>query len=112
LGLRPLNATDTAGEMRRMPVPVPADLAGPLSRQVPAAVRGGGDGGLGGGRQLGVEGVWPGRGGWSPSHYPVRLDPGAAAFTEVAAGGAAAGSLLKRVKEQIRQVPGNGLGFG
>ena len=50
--------------------------------------------------------------GWFTSIYPVRLDPGPVPFAEVAAGGPAAGRLLKRVKEQVRAVPGNGLGFG
>ena len=50
--------------------------------------------------------------GWFTSFYPVRLDPGPVPFAEVAAGGAAAGRALKRVKEQVRAVPGNGLGFG
>ena len=35
LGSRPLGPADTAAGMRRMPVPVPADLAGPLTGQVP-----------------------------------------------------------------------------
>jgi len=50
--------------------------------------------------------------GWFASLYPVRLDPGPVPFAEVAAGGAAAGRALKRVKEQVRAVPGNGLGYG
>jgi non-ribosomal peptide synthase protein (TIGR01720 family) len=33
-------------------------------------------------------------------------------FTDVTAGGPAAGQVLKQVKEQVRAVPGNGLGFG
>ena len=40
--------------------------------------------------------------GWFTSIYPVALD----------AGGAVAGRALKRVKEQLRAVPGDGLGFG
>jgi amino acid adenylation domain-containing protein/non-ribosomal peptide synthase protein (TIGR01720 family) len=51
--------------------------------------------------------------GWFTSLYPVRLDPGqAAGLAEVAAGGPAAGQAVKRVKEQLRAVPGDGLGFG
>jgi non-ribosomal peptide synthase protein (TIGR01720 family) len=50
--------------------------------------------------------------GWFTASYPVRLDPGAASFGEVAAGGAAAGRAVQRVKEQLRAVPGDGLGFG
>ena len=138
LGSRPLGPADTAGGMRRMPVPVAADLAGTLITKVPAVFGCGvhevllaglvaalvrwRPGGLAGGVLVDVEGH--GREqvgadvdvsrtvGWFTSHYPVRLDPGPVAFAEVASGGAAAGRLLKRVKEQVRAVPGNGLGFG
>jgi nonribosomal peptide synthetase CepB len=50
--------------------------------------------------------------GWFTNVYPVRLDPGGADLDQVAAGGPAAGALLKAVKEQARDVPGDGLGFG
>jgi amino acid adenylation domain-containing protein/non-ribosomal peptide synthase protein (TIGR01720 family) len=40
--------------------------------------------------------------GWFTSAYPVRLVPGTAD----------PGHALKRIKEQLRQVPGKGLGFG
>ncbi|ROO88888.1 non-ribosomal peptide synthase protein (TIGR01720 family)/amino acid adenylation domain-containing protein [Actinocorallia herbida] len=50
--------------------------------------------------------------GWFTSLYPVRLDPGQADWAEITSGGAAAGQALKRVKEQLRQVPDNGIGFG
>ncbi|MGW6020536.1 amino acid adenylation domain-containing protein [Streptomyces sp. NPDC055099] len=50
--------------------------------------------------------------GWFTSVHPVRLDVGGVDVGEVAAGGSAAGVLLKRVKEQVRAVPGDGLGFG
>ncbi|MEV0522549.1 amino acid adenylation domain-containing protein [Streptomyces sp. NPDC050439] len=50
--------------------------------------------------------------GWFTSVHPVRLDVGGIAVGEVVAGGPAAGVLLKRVKEQARAVPGDGLGFG
>ena len=137
LGSRPLGPADTAGGMRRMAVPVAADLAGLLTGRVPGVFgcgvhevllaalavavmrwRPGRRGGVlvdveGHGReQVGADADVSRTVGWFTSHYPVRLDPGAAAFTEVAAGGAAAGRVLKRVKEQVRQVPGNGLGFG
>jgi non-ribosomal peptide synthase protein (TIGR01720 family) len=137
LGSRPLGPADTAGGMRRMAVPVAADLAGLLTGQVPVvfgcgvhevllaalavAVMRWRPGRLGGvlidveghGReQVSADADVSRTVGWFTSHYPVRLDPGAVAFTEVAAGGAAAGRVLKRVKEQVRAVPGNGLGFG
>ncbi|MGW6312337.1 amino acid adenylation domain-containing protein [Streptomyces sp. NPDC055099] len=50
--------------------------------------------------------------GWFTSVHPVRLDVGGVDVGEVVAGGPAAGVLLKRVKEQVRAVPGDGLGFG
>ena len=52
--------------------------------------------------------------GWFTSLHPVRLEPGldAAGVAEALAGGAAAGLALKRVKEQLRAVPGEGIGFG
>ncbi|MER5772642.1 condensation domain-containing protein, partial [Streptomyces sp. NPDC001985] len=50
--------------------------------------------------------------GWFTSSHPVRLDVGSVDPVEVREGGAAAGRVLKRVKEQIRAVPGDGLGYG
>ncbi|MEV6602105.1 amino acid adenylation domain-containing protein [Actinoplanes sp. NPDC051346] len=50
--------------------------------------------------------------GWFTSMYPVRLDPGPADWQEVSAGGPAIGRALKAVKEQLRVIPGQGIGFG
>ncbi|MFD4528138.1 condensation domain-containing protein, partial [Streptomyces sp. NPDC058470] len=50
--------------------------------------------------------------GWFTSTYPVRLDPGTTDFAVLRAGGPAAGGAVKRVKEQLRAVPGDGLGYG
>ncbi|MFD4530480.1 condensation domain-containing protein, partial [Streptomyces sp. NPDC058470] len=50
--------------------------------------------------------------GWFTSAYPVRLDVGAVDLADVRAGGPAAGRAVKRVKEQLRAVPGDGLGYG
>jgi nonribosomal peptide synthetase CepB len=50
--------------------------------------------------------------GWFTSSHPVRLDTGTADLADVRAGGPAAGELVKRVKEQLRAVPGDGLGHG
>ncbi|MFE2325816.1 amino acid adenylation domain-containing protein [Streptomyces sp. NPDC059385] len=50
--------------------------------------------------------------GWFTSSYPVRLDTGGVDHVRVRAGGPEAGRLLKRVKEQVRAVPGDGLGYG
>ncbi|MDR7276982.1 non-ribosomal peptide synthetase [Catenuloplanes atrovinosus] len=50
--------------------------------------------------------------GWFTSAHPVRLDVSGVDLASAAAGGAAAGALLKAVKEQVRAVPGDGLGYG
>jgi amino acid adenylation domain-containing protein/non-ribosomal peptide synthase protein (TIGR01720 family) len=50
--------------------------------------------------------------GWFTTLYPVHLDPGAIDLQEALAGGAGAGRALKRIKEQLRAVPANGLGYG
>ncbi|MDH6108904.1 amino acid adenylation domain-containing protein/non-ribosomal peptide synthase protein (TIGR01720 family) [Kitasatospora sp. MAP12-15] len=50
--------------------------------------------------------------GWFTALYPVRLVTGAAQTAGAWAAGPAAGALIKRVKEQLRAVPGHGLGYG
>ncbi|MFS7879075.1 amino acid adenylation domain-containing protein [Streptomyces asiaticus] len=50
--------------------------------------------------------------GWFTSLFPVRLDPGPHDWAEYRAGGPATGRVLKRVKEQLRALPDNGIGFG
>jgi len=50
--------------------------------------------------------------GWFTSVHPVRLDVRGVDLGAAAAGSAAAGELLKAVKEQARAVPGDGLGYG
>ncbi|MEO3972427.1 amino acid adenylation domain-containing protein [Streptomyces sp. CAU 1734] len=45
-------------------------------------------------------------------HIPVRIELGGLDTGRARAGGAAAGELLKTVKEQARAVPGDGLGYG
>ena len=50
--------------------------------------------------------------GWFTSLYPVRLDPGPLDLEDALAGGAALGRALKTIKEQLRAVPGKGLGYG
>ncbi|WP_326729587.1 non-ribosomal peptide synthetase [Streptomyces phaeochromogenes] len=52
--------------------------------------------------------------GWFTSIHPVRLDAGAGgvSWDEVCAGGAVGGRALKLVKEQVRAVPDDGVGFG
>ncbi|CAM5358011.1 amino acid adenylation domain-containing protein [Streptomyces chartreusis] len=50
--------------------------------------------------------------GWFTSAHPVRLDVSGVDLFGVMDGERAAGLLLKSVKEQIRAVPGDGLGYG
>ncbi|HKS43673.1 MAG TPA: amino acid adenylation domain-containing protein, partial [Amycolatopsis sp.] len=49
--------------------------------------------------------------GWFAGSHPVRLDPGPIDLAEVRRGGAEVGRLVKRIKEQVRDVPGDGLGY-
>ncbi|MFE0647368.1 amino acid adenylation domain-containing protein, partial [Streptomyces sp. NPDC059534] len=50
--------------------------------------------------------------GWFTSRFPVRLDPGAIDLDEALEGGAATVAALGRIKEQLRALPDNGLGYG
>ena len=50
--------------------------------------------------------------GWFTSLFPVRLDLCGVDIEEALAGGAALGRALKIIKEQLRGVPHNGLGYG
>ncbi|WP_395297048.1 amino acid adenylation domain-containing protein [Kitasatospora hibisci] len=50
--------------------------------------------------------------GWFTSLHPVRLDLGPLPWAEVWSGGPAVGRVVKRVKEQLRAVPGTGIGYG
>jgi amino acid adenylation domain-containing protein/non-ribosomal peptide synthase protein (TIGR01720 family) len=50
--------------------------------------------------------------GWFTTMYPVRLTPGQVDFDEFAAGGPIVDGVLRLLKEQLRSVPRNGLGFG
>ncbi|WP_345025410.1 condensation domain-containing protein, partial [Actinomadura keratinilytica] len=50
--------------------------------------------------------------GWFTSAHPVRLDPGPVDRAEARTGGAALSRVVKTVKEQVRAVPGEGLGYG
>jgi amino acid adenylation domain-containing protein/non-ribosomal peptide synthase protein (TIGR01720 family) len=50
--------------------------------------------------------------GWFTGVHPVRLDPGAVSLAELHRDPDAAGRLVKRTKEQLRAVPGDGLGHG
>ncbi|GGS27588.1 non-ribosomal peptide synthetase [Actinokineospora fastidiosa] len=50
--------------------------------------------------------------GWFTSVHPVALDTGAVDWAEFAEGGPVVGRALAAVKEQLRAVPGHGLGYG
>ncbi|PSJ30105.1 hypothetical protein B7P34_03670 [Streptosporangium nondiastaticum] len=50
--------------------------------------------------------------GWFTSLFPVRVDLRDIDLGQVPAGGAATGQALKTVKEQLRAVPDQGLGYG
>ncbi|MEU7766501.1 amino acid adenylation domain-containing protein [Nocardia sp. NPDC049190] len=50
--------------------------------------------------------------GWFTTTYPVRLDLSDIDVDDAFAAGSAAGAVVKSVKEQLRQVPGHGVGYG
>ncbi|MFC8351050.1 amino acid adenylation domain-containing protein [Streptomyces sp. NPDC057280] len=50
--------------------------------------------------------------GWFTAVHPLRLEVSGLDLDDAAVGGASAGSLVKRVKEQVQAVPGDGLGHG
>jgi aspartate racemase len=50
--------------------------------------------------------------GWFTTIYPVRLDLSGIDIDDALSAGAAAGAAVKSVKEQLRRVPGHGIGYG
>ncbi|MFF2363716.1 amino acid adenylation domain-containing protein [Streptomyces sp. NPDC058122] len=142
LGARELDpALDVAATVDTVRVQVPADVTRAVLDTVPAVFSGSVDDGLlaalalalarwrqtrgvpassalvrleGHGRE---EQVVPGADlsrtiGWFTAMYPVRLDLAGIDVAAALAGGPAAGRALKTVKEQLRAVPADGLGFG
>ncbi|MBW5420530.1 amino acid adenylation domain-containing protein [Streptomyces sp. BG9H] len=139
---RPLDPErDTLASAGHLTLRLPADVTEPLLGRVPAAFnarindvlltalavavadwrrrQGRGDGssvlvGLEGhGREEILEGSDLSRTvGWFTSLYPVRLDPGELPATELFEGGPALSAALKAVKEQLRAIPDNGIGYG
>ncbi|MDI2127082.1 non-ribosomal peptide synthetase [Yinghuangia seranimata] len=142
LGARPLDpARDVAATVDTVRVEVPADVTKAVLDTVPALFRGGADDGLlaalalalarwrgtrgvadsstlvrleGHGRE---EQVVPGADlsrtiGWFTAMYPVRLDLAGVDVADAFAGGPAAGRAVKAVKEQVRAVPDDGMGYG
>ncbi|WP_285505284.1 non-ribosomal peptide synthetase [Actinokineospora sp. NBRC 105648] len=121
---------DTVSTVRTLRVELPADVTTRLLGSVPAAFHAGVEDVLltalalasgrpvvdleGHGREEhAVEGADLARTvGWFTTLYPVSLDLGEIDTADALAGGPAAGAALKRVKENLRSVPGDGLGFG
>ncbi len=142
LGARePDPAQDVAATVDTVRVQVPAGVTEALLTEVPAVFRGRADDGLlaalalaltrrrrargeaghstvvrleGHGRE---EQVVPGADlsgtvGWFTAMFPVRLDLADIDLADAFAGGPAAGRAVKAVKEQLRAVPDNGIGYG
>ncbi|MYS59635.1 non-ribosomal peptide synthetase [Streptomyces sp. SID5468] len=142
LGARPLDPRrDTVGTVRDLTLTLPSERVEPLLTTVPAAFSAGvndvlvtafalaldewrrrrgrpaGDGVLIDLEGHGREDVLPGADvsgtvGWFTSLYPVRLRPGPLEWTRVRSGDTGVGDALKAVKEQLRALPGNGVGYG
>ncbi|WKX71564.1 non-ribosomal peptide synthetase [Streptomyces sp. XD-27] len=142
LGARALDRTrDVAATVDTVRVRVPADVTETLLTTLPAVFRGRPDDGLLAGLALALaqwrrtrgvpesstlvrmeghgreEHVVPGADlsrtvGWFTSLYPVRLDLAGIDVADAVAGGPAAGRAIKAVKEQVRAVPDNGIGYG
>ncbi|MEV4770082.1 amino acid adenylation domain-containing protein [Micromonospora humida] len=135
VGTRALDpARDTARTARSLAQTIPVELSAALLRRVPdalharvdevllaaltVAVASGRPGGLlvdveGHGREPLADHVDVARTvGWFTSLYPVRLDPGAVDWAQVWAAGPAVGTVVRRVKEQLRAVPDHGIGYG
>jgi non-ribosomal peptide synthase protein (TIGR01720 family) len=132
--------TDIAARARQVSLVLPADVTEPLLTSAPAAFHGrvndvlltglalavthwrkhrGGRGTSvlldleGHGREEIVRGVDLSRtAGWFTSIFPVRLDTGPVDWAEVRSGGQAVGTAIKKVKEQLREIPDNGIGYG
>ncbi|WP_234335891.1 amino acid adenylation domain-containing protein [Streptomyces sp. NRRL S-920] len=132
-------ARDVAATVRRVSVTVPAEVTSALLTGVPAAYHAGVDDVLLTGLAAAVarwrDGADPEGGflvdveghgrvelsdgmdlsrtvGWFTGTHPVRLDAGTADLDEILSGGPSAGDAVKRVKEQLRAAPGDGLGYG
>ncbi|MFJ6086630.1 amino acid adenylation domain-containing protein, partial [Streptomyces sp. NPDC092369] len=129
---------DLVNTVRRVSVTVPSEVTAALLTAVPTAFHAGvddvlltalgaavaewrgapQDGGLlvdveSHGREPLTEGMDLSRTvGWFTGVHPVRLDLGTTDPAELRSGGPAAGRALKRVKEQLRAIPGDGLGHG
>ncbi|WP_460068187.1 amino acid adenylation domain-containing protein [Streptomyces sp. YKOK-I1] len=140
LGTRELSAQDTVATRRVLELSLPVGVTEALLTRVPSVFHGGVNDVLlaglalavgewcrrrgrvvGGGVLVDVEGHGrvevPGVDvsrtvGWFTSIHPVRLDAGEVVWGQVRAGGAVVGRVVKGVKEQVRAVPDDGIGFG
>ncbi|WP_327011383.1 non-ribosomal peptide synthase/polyketide synthase [Dactylosporangium sp. NBC_01737] len=140
LGSRaPDPAVDTAATVRTVTVTLPAADSGAVLSRVPAAMYGTVNDVLLAAFALAVRAWRPAAGsavvvsleghgreadvydadvdlsrtvGWFTAIAPVRLDPGAVAWDDVLAAGPALAGAARAVKEQLRAVPGKGLGYG
>ncbi|GGL59747.1 hypothetical protein GCM10014719_71300 [Planomonospora parontospora subsp. antibiotica] len=137
IGHRPLDPEkDTVATVRTLRLTLPPEVTGPLLTTVPAAFHGraldvlltgltlavahwrrkrGGRGTSvlldleGHGREEIADGADLSRTvGWFTTLYPVRLDAGATAWTD----GRTVTRAVKQVKEQLRAIPDNGIGYG
>ncbi|MFE2442996.1 amino acid adenylation domain-containing protein [Streptomyces sp. NPDC059426] len=139
-GAQAAPAHDPAGPVARVTMTLPAARTAPLLGQVPSVFHCGVDDVLlsalalavadrrrrlgssatsvlvaveGHGRDESVGGVDLSRTvGWFTSLHPVRLDPGQVQWGDLWSGGPATGRVVKRIKEQLRAVPGSGIGYG
>nr|WBO80847.1 amino acid adenylation domain-containing protein [Streptomyces sp. SBE_14.2] len=139
---RPLDpAADTLATAGHLTLRLPAEFTEPLLGRVPAAfnarindvlltalaiavadwrrARGGGEetsvliGLEGHGREDILDGADLSRTvGWFTSLYPVRLDPGETSPGQLTESGPRAAAALRAVREQLRAIPDNGIGFG
>ncbi|MEU5404190.1 amino acid adenylation domain-containing protein [Streptomyces sp. NPDC005963] len=142
LGAREIDpARDVADTVDTVRVQVPPDVTETLLNRLPAVFHAGVDDGLLAGLVLalarwrqtrGVSGTstlvrleghgredhlvpgadLSGTVGWFTAMYPVRLDVTGVDVADALAGGKAAGKVIKAVKEQLRVVPDNGMGYG
>ncbi len=142
LGARELDpTTDVTATVDTVRVQVPTDVTDALLNTVPALFHGGVDDGLLAGLALALARWRQTRGGsatsalvrleghgredhlvpgadlsgtvgWFTAMYPVRLDVTGIDLADAFAGGKAAGRAVKAVKEQLRAVPDNGIGYG
>ncbi|WP_433240266.1 amino acid adenylation domain-containing protein [Streptosporangium sp. CA-135522] len=134
IGRRALDpATDTFGTQGHLTLELPPEVTEPLLTRLPAAFHARVGDVLLAGLALAVR-RWTGQDsvlldleghgreeifpdvdlsrtvGWFTTIYPVRLDPGEADWADLR--GPTAARAIKRVKEQLRAVPDNGIGYG